>query len=88
MEVEETGRKQREGIGHKDGVWHVSKFGGVCVKEQWRFRLQALVQVDRAEQALCMTTRGPDKPCLFRRATGGNFGNRGRQIFHRDVDLS
>lgn len=41
MEVEETGRKQREGIGHKDGVWHVSKFGGVCVKEQRRFRLQA-----------------------------------------------
>lgn len=49
MEVEETGRKQRERMGHKDGVWHVSKFGGVCVKEQRHFRLQALVQVDRAE---------------------------------------
>lgn len=28
------GQKAKEGMGHRDGVWHVSRFGGVCVKEQ------------------------------------------------------
>lgn len=50
--------RSKEKEGHKDRVWHVSRFGGVCVKERWCFRLQALVRGDRAEQALWMAVGG------------------------------
>lgn len=37
MEVNKGKRnrqKEKEGMGHGDGAWHMSRFGGVCVKEQ------------------------------------------------------
>lgn len=78
----EAGKKEeKEGPGHRDGAWHVSRSGGVCVKEQQCLHPRAPARVDGAERALRMAAGAPDKPRLFRRATLGNFSSAASQIF-------
>ncbi|TNN77179.1 hypothetical protein EYF80_012648 [Liparis tanakae] len=64
-EEEEEVNKGEEGLGHGDGGRHVSRFGGVCVKEQPWFPPSGSTSAGRRSRTSLRTTaRGARQPVL------------------------